>query len=55
MIRSPQRTSKRDDMTRGDVVATFEAKYHGMVPVSQAQGNDVAMNAVEKIHELRVS
>eukprot|EP00730_Choanoeca_flexa_P005658 TRINITY_DN11993_c0_g1_i10.p1 TRINITY_DN11993_c0_g1~~TRINITY_DN11993_c0_g1_i10.p1 ORF type:complete len:1151 (+),score=343.28 TRINITY_DN11993_c0_g1_i10:249-3701(+) len=54
MIRSPQRSSKRDDMTRGETVATFEAKYHGQVPVSRPQGNDVVMHAVEKIHELRL-
>lgn len=39
---------------RGTIVATFDAKFHGCVSVQQPGGMDVCMDAVSRIHALKV-
>eukprot|EP00043_Microstomoeca_roanoka_P019180 m.212758 g.212758 ORF g.212758 m.212758 type:complete len:1003 (-) comp16950_c2_seq1:283-3291(-) len=39
---------------RGAVRASFDAKYHGSVPCQSAKGNDVCMDAVTRIHALKL-
>ena len=39
---------------RGTVVASFEAKFHGCVAVARPGGADVCMDAVSRIHALKV-
>ncbi|EGD76512.1 TK/HMTK protein kinase [Salpingoeca rosetta] len=40
--------------TRGTVRASFEARYHGSVPCSEPKGNAVCMDAVSRIHALKL-
>eukprot|EP00055_Hartaetosiga_balthica_P015359 m.89997 g.89997 ORF g.89997 m.89997 type:complete len:1085 (-) comp8845_c0_seq1:479-3733(-) len=41
-------------LDRGDVIASFEAKYHGSCPVTRPTGNDVCMTAVTHIQQMKI-
>lgn len=52
--RQQRRNAALATTSRGKVSAKFDALYHGSVSCHTPTGNDMSMDAVSRIHELKL-